>query len=1126
MTNWNPRANDVFLKALELRSDGERQEYLDGVCIGDTELRAEVESLLKASARAGSFLESPAPTSQLAATLAEPPVADRPDTLIGPYKLLEQIGEGGFGVVYLAQQTQPVRRKVALKVLKPGMDTHQVVARFEAERQALALMDHPNIAHVFDGGATTSGRPYFVMELVRGVPITEFCDQNHLPVRQRLELFVSVCQAVQHAHHKGIIHRDLKPSNVLVTRHDDKPTVKVIDFGIAKAVGQQLTDKTLFTHDSQLVGTPLYMSPEQAQLSGQDIDTRTDVYSLGVLLYELLTGTTPFDRGRLRTVGLDEFRRIIREEEPPRPSTRLSTLGQAAATVSANRGSDGRRLSQLFRGELDWIVMQALEKDRNRRYETASAFAADVERYLHDEPVQACPPSLIYRVRKLVRRNRGPVLAAALVLLALVGGMVGMTIGLLRAETALQAEAEQRGVAEVNADRATAAAEAERQAKLAAENAAKAEKAAKLVAQKRLAQIEAANNIVASIFLDLDPRQGEKQGGLRVQLAQQVDKAAELLEGEAIGDPVVVAKLQYLLGVSQVHMGYPQRGIELLDKAWHTRKTHLGPDHRDTLDTMNRLAWAYQAAGQRDKAMPLYEETLAKQQKLLGADDLDTIATMNNLAMAYEDAGRLDKALPLFEQALAKLKVRAGPDHHLTSMVISNLGGAYWADGQLDKALPLIEQAFESMKAKRGPDHPDTLAVAHNLGVAYTTAGRLDKAVPLLEQTLDKAKTQLGADHPDTLSCMYNLARAYKAAGQLDKALSMLEETVAKLQKKFGPDHPDTLCNMQTLAETYQAVKRLDKAIPLLEQTLERMKAQLGGDHPWTLGCMHSLARAYKAAGRLDQAVPLYEQALAGRKKKLGLHHADTLVSMNDLAVAYSRQKQLTRSVLLFEEAVALYKARFGPDHFDTRNTMANLGSNYLQLGRLDEAFALLEDVHAWASEQPTAIQDHFARLFEILAEAYQNTGHYARAEALHWEILQRARKKFGDDDVRITPDMAMLSHDLLWQGKFTDAEVLLRECLALCENKQDDHWTTFRAMTLLGKALSGQRKYSYAEPLLLLGYAGLKEREATVPVQIRQPCLTDAVASLVRLYDAWGMPDKALPWRNQLQATKRQLSK
>jgi WD40 repeat protein/serine/threonine protein kinase len=445
MTTWNTPANDLFLLALELSSAAERREYLDGACAGDVALRAEVESLLEASAQAGSFLESPAPQPQLGTTVDDP-VTERPGTMVGPYKLLEQIGEGGFGIVFMAEQTEPVRRKVALKVLKAGMDTRQVVARFEAERQALAIMDHASIAKVFDGGATASGRPYFVMELVRGMPITRFCDENHLTPRERLELFIPVCQAVQHAHQKGIIHRDLKPSNVLVTMHDTTPVVKVIDFGVAKALGQELTDKTLFTGFTQMIGTPMYMSPEQAGQSGLDVDTRTDIYALGVILYELLTGTTPFDKERLKTAGYDEMRRIIREEEPARPSTRLSTMGDAANTVCANRKTDLGRLSQLFRGEVDWIVMKSLEKDRNRRYESASAFAADVQRYLVDEPVQACPPSQWYRLRKFARRNKAvlvtaTVLAAA-VLVALTS--LGAAVRVLAASNAETKDEQQR----------------------------------------------------------------------------------------------------------------------------------------------------------------------------------------------------------------------------------------------------------------------------------------------------------------------------------------------------------------------------------------------------------------------------------------------------------------------------------------------------------------------------------------------------------------------------------------------------------------------------------------------------------------------------------------------------------
>jgi serine/threonine protein kinase/tetratricopeptide (TPR) repeat protein len=420
------KARQIFVELLA-NVPPERWDERLAECAGaDEGLRQRVKLLLGAH-QDDSFLASPA--AGLGKTIDDP-ITERPGTVIGPYKLMEQIGEGGMGLVFVAEQQQPVRRKVALKVIKPGMDTQQVIARFEAERQALALMDHPNIAKVLDGGQTGSGRPYFVMELVKGVPITEYCDQNQVPVRQRLELFLSVCQAVQHAHQKGIIHRDIKPSNVLVMSQDGTPLVKVIDFGVAKAIGQQLTDKTIYTQFTQLVGTPLYMSPEQAGQSGLDVDTRTDIYALGVLLYELLTGTTPLDKERLREVDFDEIRRIIREEEPARPSTRISTLGQAATTASANRKSNPKQLSRLFHGELDWIVMKALEKDRNRRYETASAFAADVQRYLHHEPVQACPPSAWYRFRKFARRKKTVLVMAACTFLALAGiaGGVGWAV--------------------------------------------------------------------------------------------------------------------------------------------------------------------------------------------------------------------------------------------------------------------------------------------------------------------------------------------------------------------------------------------------------------------------------------------------------------------------------------------------------------------------------------------------------------------------------------------------------------------------------------------------------------------------------------------------------------------------
>jgi serine/threonine protein kinase len=476
MASIEHQARLNFLAALD-RAPDQWPAFLDEACGDNADLRARVEQLLQAHEGMGS-IHGGGGDSRLV-TMDESG-QEKPGAIIGPYKLLQEIGEGGMGTVFMAEQSQPVQRKVALKIIKPGMDTRQVVARFEAERQALALMDHPNIARVLDAGTTESGRPYFVMELVKGIPITRYCDEHRLTPKQRLELFVPVCQAVQHAHQKGIIHRDLKPSNVLVAEYDDTPVAKVIDFGVAKATGAKLTDRTMFTQLGQIVGTLEYMSPEQAKLNALDIDTRSDIYALGVLLYELLTGTTPLQKKNFEQAAFDEMLRIIREEEPPRPSTRLSTTKELP-TIAANRGLEAKKLSGLVRGELDWIVMKALEKDRNRRYETANGFARDIQRYLANEPVWACPPSVSYRFRKFVRRNTALFTTALLVAATLLVAVVGVTWKWLDAEQARQ----QEELAKERAEGARTRAEGAEQEAFKAERKARLREAEALLGQAR-----------------------------------------------------------------------------------------------------------------------------------------------------------------------------------------------------------------------------------------------------------------------------------------------------------------------------------------------------------------------------------------------------------------------------------------------------------------------------------------------------------------------------------------------------------------------------------------------------------------------------------------------------------------
>jgi eukaryotic-like serine/threonine-protein kinase len=825
----------------------------------------------------------------LAATLigaaagAAPP-RERVGSIIGPYKLLQQLGEGGFGIVYMAEQEKPVRRVVALKIIKPGMDTAQVIARFESERQALALMDHPNIARVLDAGATDSGHPYFVMELVRGVPITEFCDKNHLAPEERLKLFIDVCHAIQHAHHKGVIHRDIKPSNVLVTLHDGVPVVKVIDFGVAKATVQKLTEKTLFTAFGQMLGTPAYMSPEQAEMSGLDIDTRSDVYSLGVLLYELLTGTTPIEAAKLRAAGYAEMQRLIREQDAPRPSTRFSKLGDTATVAAGNRGLDVRRLVQLLSGDLDWMVMKALEKDRNRRYETPGGFAEDVQRYLRREAIVARPPSTGYKVRKFAQRNRGTVVTVTVVAVALLAGIVVSTWQALRARRAeaaaivaadearaSEAETKEALLRATHAEAAahSAADEArarEAETKVALTRATRAEASAQSAAKEARAR-EAESKAVVSfvenqVFAAARPTGQEGGLGRDVTMEKAIESAVPYVTKSFPGQPLIEAKLRLTLGKSFYFLGEAQKAAEQEEAARAIYTRLLGPHDPLTLLAMHNLASSYAILGRVDEALRLREETLALRREKLGPDNPDTLASMNNLALSYGDAGRHADALKLREETLARFKATEGPAHADTLMAMNNLANAYFALGRNAEALKLREETTALYKVKLGPDHVDTLRSMGNLATSYSSVGREADALKLREETLALRQAKLGPDHPSTLISMSALGDSYESLGRHADALKIRQETLALRKAKLGPDHPDTLFSMNNLAESYAALGRDAEALKLREETFPLRRAKLGADHPDTLITMAELAESLVAANRIHEATPMVDECL------------------------------------------------------------------------------------------------------------------------------------------------------------------------------------------------------------------------------------------------------------------------
>jgi eukaryotic-like serine/threonine-protein kinase len=752
--------------------------FVEQACGTDPELRQLVDALLQAHERAGQL---PGPTLLVA---PEQLIGEGPGTVIGRYKLLQEIGQGGFGVVFMAEQLEPVQRKVALKILKPGMDTKEVIARFEAERQALALMDHPNIARVLDAGATESGRPYFVMELVKGIRITDYCDQNDLPTEERLKLFMKVCHAVQHAHQKGIIHRDLKPSNVMVTLHDGEPVPKVIDFGIAKATGQRLTDKTLFTRYEQMIGTPAYMSPEQAAMSGLDVDTRTDIYALGVLLYELLTGVTPFDKETLAKAAFDEIRRLIQEAEPAKPSTRVHALGDKLTDVAKHRQTEPAGLTRQLHGDLDWIVMKALEKDRARRYETANALVEDIQHHLSHEPVRASPPSAAYRAGKFIRRHRLGVAFAAAVVVALALGLVVSLIGFAQARR--------------ERDRAVAA--------------------------EKQAEDEKVRARMVSDFLQNDLLDVEGEPDRELKLRTVVGRAEEKIGSCFAGQALVEASIRLTFG--RLHLSVAElEAAELhLVRAAELRTKILGSDSLPVLEARKALGGLRLFQGRFGEAETLYREVLETAERTLGPTNAFSLSARSGFgaALSWRD---LKEAAAQYEIALAGQRRTLGEEHEDTIATMSDLARAWQLQGRFTDAEALCEKSSRAAARLWGADALRSLWPRVQLARVYQSAGRGEEARDILEGLIPVYERKLGPAQYDTLLVKLSLAQTLVDLGEFERAEQLIREAADHYRSSLGPTHRRTTDTLRQLAECQWAAGREQASIATVAEVTRLLES-------------------------------------------------------------------------------------------------------------------------------------------------------------------------------------------------------------------------------------------------------------------------------------------------------------
>jgi tetratricopeptide (TPR) repeat protein len=832
----------LFDQAADL-PPAQQRALLDAACADDPGLRAAVERMLANDARLGAaeaaaFLKSPlirSTAERPSGATPSPPVGAPPlPSQLGRYRLIRLLGAGGMGAVYEAEQDSP-RRTVAVKVVRPGLASPWLLKRFHHESQILGRLHHPGIAQVYEAGLA-DGQPFFAMEFVRGLPLDEYARLRAPALPARLELLARVCDAVQHAHDRGVIHRDLKPANILV---EEAGQPKVLDFGVARATDADLLTAAGLTQTGQLLGTPNYMSPEQVTGDPAAIDHRADVYALGVILFELAAHRLPY---RLESRPLAEAARLIVEEDPPR-------LGS---------------INPELRGDVETIAAKALDKDRARRYLSAAELGADLRHWLAHEPIRARPTSALYHLRKFARRHRALVGGVVATGLALVVGTVFSLLFAIGEARQRHAADRERSAAQANEEKAHAEAERARQSE---------------------AQTKAVLEFVENKIFAATRPEGQSGGlGYDISLRKAIETALPYV-GESFKDqPLIEARLRRTLGNSFSYLGEPRRAVEQFKLARKLYTAHLGPDHPDTLQSMNTLANSYADLGRYADALKLHEETLALRKAKLGPDHSDTLSSMHTLANSYGTVGRYADALKLREETLARRKAKLGPDHPDTLMSMNNLASSYDILGRYADALKLHEETVALRKAKLGPDHPYTLMSMNNLANSYYTLGRHADALKLHEKTLALQKAKLGPDHPDTLWTMMDLADSYAALGRHADALKLHEKTLAMRKAKRGPDHPDTLTSMNSLALIYAALGRHAEALKLFEKTLALRKAKLGPDHPDTLKSMNNLANSYGALGRHSKALNLHEKTLSLRKAKLGPDHPHTILSMNNVA--------------------------------------------------------------------------------------------------------------------------------------------------------------------------------------------------------------------------------------------------